>query len=240
MPETAASAVVRYRGYAMQVSPLRQAPLGEQLLEQLRALIVRGELAPGQHLVEGWVAENFGVSRGPVRDALRQLELEGLVETRRRGVFVRGLTDVDLVELYSLRGALEGLAFRGAHARRGKADWTPVEEALSRMRAAAEASDPATFAAADLDFHSALYVVAGNKRLAATWAMHRPIFAAMLDVTNTRDRDLRPIASDHAELADALRFGTLEYALAHLVQHLDGSCERMRAALAELTERSAS
>lgn len=224
----------------MMVSPVRHSLLGDQLLDQLRALIVRGELAAGTHLVEGWVAENFGVSRGPVRDALRQLELEELVETRRRGAFVRGLTDTDLVELYSLRGALEGLAIRTVRTRESTVDWTPVEQALARMREAAETADPAQFAAADLDFHSAFYELAGNRRLAATWATHRPIFAAMLDVTNTRDRDLRPIADDHAELAGTIKDGTEENALAQLTEHLDGSRDRMRASLTELIERPAS
>ncbi|GAB3446439.1 GntR family transcriptional regulator [Streptomonospora sediminis] len=223
----------------MMVSPVSHSPLGEQLLTQLRALIVRGELSAGTHLVEGWVADNFGVSRGPVRDALRQLELEGLVETQRRGVSVRGLTDADLIELYSLRDALEGLAIRTLRSRTS-VDWTPVEQPLARMRNAAETAEPARFAAADLDFHSAFYDLAGNRRLAATWATHRPIFAAMLDVTNTRDRDLRPVAEDHAELAATIKDGTEQDALARLTEHLDGSRDRMRASLAELIEGTSS
>ncbi len=223
----------------MIVSPIRHPPLGEQLLAQLRGLIVRGDLAPGLHLVEGWVAERFGVSRGPVRDALRQLELEGLVETRKRGVYVRGLTDSDLVEFYAVRGALEGLAVREAIARLPGGDWSVLDGAVEAMRAAAEAGDPSAFAAADLEFHSGFYVIGGNRRLAASWATHRPLFAAMLDVTNTRDRDLRPVAADHAELAAVVRSGDVEAAQAALAEHLGGSRDRMRAALAE-GQRSAS
>ena len=224
----------------MIVSPVRQAPLGAQLLDQLRALIVRGDIGPGTHLVEGALADQFGVSRGPVRDALRQLEIEGLVESRRRGAFVRGLTDTDLVELYAVRGALEELAVRETIARLADADWRPIEAAVSAMRAAAAETDPVAFAAADLDFHSGFYVIGGNRRLAATWALHRPIFAAMLEVTNT-DRDLRPVAQDHADLSAAIRSGAGEPALAALAAHLNGSCQRMRAVLAaRLRERSAS
>src|SRR5882757_6821095 len=204
------------REYWMIVSPIRQAPLGEQLLVQLRALIVRSELAAGTHLVEGWIAERFGVSRGPVRDALRQLELEGLVDTRRRGVFVRGLTDTDLVELYALRGALEGLAVRESMARLPGGDWSVLHTAVERMRTAADAEDPAAFAAADLDFHSGFYAIGGNRRLAAAWATHR---------------DLRPIAQDHASLAEVVLAGEVEPALAALAEHLDGSLARMRSAL---------
>ncbi|SDN03448.1 GntR family transcriptional regulator [Allokutzneria albata] len=221
----------------MIVNPLRQSSLGELLLDQLRALIVRGELAAGTHLVEGWIAERFDVSRGPVRDALRQLEIEGLVETRRRGVHVRGLSDTDLVELYSLRGALESLAIRETIARGDDADWTPLEEAVARMRKAAESASAADFAAADLDFHTGFYVIGGNRWLTAAWELHRPLFAAVLDITNT-DRDLRPIAEDHAELAAVVRSGDVEAALSTLTTHLDGSCARIRTVLAE--RRSAS
>jgi GntR family transcriptional regulator of gluconate operon len=216
----------------MIVTPVRQPPLGEQLLDQLRALIVRGELAPGTHLVEGWMAERFGVSRGPVRDALRQLEIEGLVETRKRGVSVRGLTDTDIVELYAVRGALEGLALREAVGRLASADWSPVDRALAVMRDAARTSDAERFGAADLDFHSAFYAIGANRRLAATWALHRPLFAAMLAVTNT-GRDLEPVAQDHADLSAVVQAGDTDAALAALAVHLDGSCSRMRAVLAQ-------
>jgi GntR family transcriptional regulator of gluconate operon len=222
----------------MIVSPVHRPPLGEQLLAQVRALIVRGELEPGTHLVEGWMAERFGVSRGPVRDALRQLELEGLVETRRRGVFVRGLSEDDIVELYAVRGALESRAVQDVIARRADVDWTPLDGAVARMRAAAADSDPSAFAAADLDFHSGFYDLGGNRRLAATWALHRPLFAAMLAVTNTTDRDLNPIAQDHADLAEIVRTGEVQPALAALDEHLAGSCGRMRTVLAERTRRA--
>jgi GntR family transcriptional regulator of gluconate operon len=215
----------------MIVSPVHRPPLGEQLLAQLRSLIVRGELESGTHLVEGWMAERFGVSRGPVRDALRQLELEGLVETRKRGVYVRGLSEDDIVELYAVRGALEGLAVREAIARWATADWAPLDWAVARMREAAGNSDAAAFGAADLDFHSGFYGLGANRRLAATWALHRPLFAAMLAVTNT-GRDLEPIAQDHADLAATVRAGEIEPALAALAVHLDGSCQRMRTVLA--------
>jgi GntR family transcriptional regulator of gluconate operon len=224
----------------MIITPVRQPPLGEQLLDQLRALIVRGELAAGTHLVEGWMADRFGVSRGPVRDALRQLEIEGLVETRKRGVFVRGLTDTDLVELYAVRGALEGLAVRESIARLADADWSPLDNAVAAMRDAAGRGDAAGFAAADLDFHSGFYTIGANRRLAATWALHRPLFAAMLSVTNT-DRDLVPVAQDHADLSAVVRTGKVDSALAALAVHLDGSCSRMRTVLAERSlERPAS
>ena len=73
--------------------------LGEKVAEALRSLIITGQLAPGERLVEGVLAEQFGVSRGPVREALTELVSEGLIESSRRGAFVIGMTEVDIREL---------------------------------------------------------------------------------------------------------------------------------------------
>ena len=76
--------------------PKRAPALGEQLAEVLRDQIIRRGLQPGTHLVEDALAAQYDVSRGPVRDALRQLESQGLVEARRRGYFVIGLTQEEI------------------------------------------------------------------------------------------------------------------------------------------------
>jgi GntR family transcriptional regulator of gluconate operon len=84
----------------MSSMPIRSVALGEQLAALLRARVVRGELEPGTHLVEDAVAADHGVSRGPVRDAFRMLLAEGLLESRRRGFFVKAFTQRDVAELY--------------------------------------------------------------------------------------------------------------------------------------------
>ena len=73
----------------------------------LRRAIIGGELEPGTHLVESALSERFGVSRAPIRDALKELEGEGLLEPRRRGVYVKALTGEDVWELHNLRQTLE-------------------------------------------------------------------------------------------------------------------------------------
>src|SRR5690606_30995658 len=75
---------------AIPVTPVTHGSLGAEVAQTLRRLIISGQLAPGTHLVEAALAERFEVSRGPIRDALRVVEAEGLVESRRRGVFVIG------------------------------------------------------------------------------------------------------------------------------------------------------
>ena len=89
------------------------APLRQQVLERLRAAIIGGQLAPGQRLIERELTELTGVSRTVVREVLRQLETEGLVASiANRGPVVRELSAAEARDLYTIRGALEGIAAR--------------------------------------------------------------------------------------------------------------------------------
>lgn len=214
-----------------QITALQQEPLGERVAHELRVLMISGQLAPGVHLVEGTLAEQFDVSRGPVRDALRLLEAEGLVESRRRGVFVKGLDAADVGELYSLRESLESLALRLAMATARDSDWAVARRRVTEMRDAAGKADPPGFARADLDFHTQFYLLSGHRRLTAVWAQYRPTFAVLLDITNAQDRDLRSSAQAHADLLDVAVSGDPDAAVALLADHLRGACDRLRGAL---------
>ncbi|WP_427885545.1 GntR family transcriptional regulator [Kribbella sp. GL6] len=212
--------------------PVRQAPLGEQIAHELRVMIVTGRLKPGDRLVEDSLSVQFDVSRGPVRDALRLLINEGLVEPQRRGVAVAGLTSADVDELYSLREALELLALRETM-RRADADWSLLEQSLSELRAAADDGSAADYAAADLEFHSKLYELSGHRRLQSTWAQHRPTFHVLLEASNAQDADLHPSAEAHADLLKVMRSGNVDAAAALLSEHLFGARNRIRTAREE-------
>lgn len=211
---------------------LRNQVLGDQLAHELRLQIITGQVKAGTHLVEDALAEAFDVSRGPVRDALRQLELEGLVESRRgkarRGGFlVTGITSEDMAELYSLREAVESLAVRLAIQRGAAADWTSARRAVDGMLAAADAADALSFARFDMNFHTQLYAQSGNRRLASVWEQYRPTFAVLLNVSTAQDRDLHPSAESHVELLDTVLRGDTGSAVAQLSEHLLGSKTRL-------------
>lgn len=211
-------------------APVRLAPstprLGEHVAHEIRLAIIGGTLAPETHLVESRLSEMFGVSRGPVRDALQRLAEEGLVESRRRGTFVRGLDEDDIAELYSLRQLIESDVVQRC-IDSATVDLTPVRNALEKMRVALRTGDASTFAQADLDFHSGFYDAAGHRRIRAIWQQYRPTFAGMLEVTNAVDENLTPTLEDHEVLLDAVVAGDRERALALLGEHLDGSRRRM-------------
>ncbi|WP_136052242.1 GntR family transcriptional regulator [Microbacterium sp. K36] len=206
----------------------RGESLGAQVARVLRQRIVRGELAPGARLTEEALAEEFAVSRGPVRDALTQLSFEKLVEVQRpRGVYIVGLTSDDVDQLYSLRGALEQLALLRAMRVDDDDRWQPMADAVQRMAEAADAGDHAAFVTADLDFHSQIYALADHPRLEGAWNQYLPTFTALLEVTINHDEDLHESSDDHVKLLDVMRTGAPEDAAAVLSAHLDGARERM-------------
>ena len=214
----------------MTALPVRAPALGVQLAALLRRQIVTGELTAGAHLVEQNLASDHGVSRGPVRDALRELLTEGLIESRQRGFFVKAFTRRDVDELYEVRGSLEQLACELTIRRRPR-DWSAVEAATTAMLRAADAQDWSRFAAHDLAFHTAFYEMSGNTRLEALWRQQWPIFAVLLDLTNSQDADLHPSAIGHVKLLELAQKHEVTAFAQALADHLDGSKQRMCAML---------
>lgn len=211
----------------------RGESLGAQIANVLRQRIVRGQLAPGERITEEALAEEFHVSRGPVRDALTQLSFEKLVRIQRpRGVFVVGLTRDDVDQLYSLRGALEQLALSRAIRVQDEARWRTMVDAVERMLKAAERNDHASFVEADLDFHSHIYSLADHPRLEGAWRQYLPTFSALLEVTINHDEELHDSARDHVTLMEVMRSGDPAKAAEVLTAHLDGARDRMLSELA--------
>jgi GntR family transcriptional regulator, gluconate operon transcriptional repressor len=222
-----------------EISPIEQTALGTHVAHQLRHAVVTGQLPAGQRLVEHVLAEQFGVSRGPIRDALRELAQEGLLESRRRGFFVVGLREDDIKELYELRESLESLALRRTAARATAADWESLERALSGMRDAADRHDAAEFAVADLAFHSQFYELSGHRRLLSVWEHYLPTFTTLLQVTTAEDVDLHPSLQSHAEILSLLRAGDIPAALTELSEHLLGASNRLRTAHQRIRQQGA-
>jgi DNA-binding GntR family transcriptional regulator len=151
------------------VEPVRPPQLWEAVVERMRAAILAGELRAGSKLVEVELAERFGTSRGPIREAIRELAREGLVvELPRRGTVVSTLTARDLAEVYAVREALEIAAGEAAVARASDEGLRTLEKPLAEMEAAlAAGGDYLEVAEHDLGFHRALVALAGNGRMSA-------------------------------------------------------------------------
>jgi DNA-binding GntR family transcriptional regulator len=138
-------------------------PLAERAYDRLREAIVDGVLAPGTKLSERGLAVALGVSAQPVREALRRLEGEGMVETRARsGSFVAALETARLVEMGRIRAALEGAAAGLAARSATSADIAALRSRLGAMHAATALGDPAVLRRANEAFHTTLHAIGGN------------------------------------------------------------------------------
>lgn len=207
---------------------IQQVALGDQVADALRRLIISGELAAGSRLVEVTLAEQFGVSRGPIREAFTRLEGEGLLTSGRRGAFVVGMTDSDIAELYSLRETIEQFAVSLIIARRDQVEWARLEAAVGRMHAAADASDQQAFSRADIDFHATIYELAGHRRLLDVWRSYEKTFEVVLDQSGRRGLDLQEGARDHEALLACLRTASAEECRAVIETHLHNAHQRLK------------
>lgn len=191
---------------------IQQESLVSLAAREIRKLIVSGELVPGDKLNEPPLAEKLGISRPPLREALRTLESEGLLEqSPRRGYRVVSMTDTDIDEIYSLRRALEMFALDRLLARKDPGAYSSLDPIMKAMRAAARRGDRPAVVQANIDFHTALVDAAGHRRLSDTYRslmvqMQVSMAANVLNEERSKG-DLSKGCDRHAELLECLRSG---------------------------------
>ena len=151
------------------MSTVARTVLREQVKEILLERILRGELEPGERLVETRLARELGTSQAPVREALRDLQLLRLVESEPfRGARVRAVDDSQLLPVFPVRAVLEELAAREA-ARNAEGEVGVLDRELEAMRDAAARGDWRTQISHDIAFHRAMVELAGNEPLLQSW-----------------------------------------------------------------------
>lgn len=176
-------------------------PESERVTRRLRDEIIDGVRPSGSRLVERDLAAELGVSRVPVRDALRALVAEGLVTPRpRTWAVVRTFTAADVADLNEVRGAFEPLTFRLAAQRRTTDGLRRLREVLDRELAAANAGDAVTARRAAGDFHAVVSTLAANDLLSELERSLRPRMRWLL----SQHDDLLAIATEHEALYDAI------------------------------------
>ena len=210
--------------------PLERRVFREEIREQLIEDILNGRLAPGARIVETKIAQQFGVSQGPVREALRDLELFGfVVSSPFRGTQVRRISTEELLEIYPIRAALEGVAARSAAVRIDKATLEHLEELIGTMREAAARDDHRGEADADHSFHHAIVKASGNHMLEHVWQTMRLSITTCL-TTSITHRSLHEIAERHVAVLEALRSGDPDRAEAAVRRHIEEPGEWIRSA----------
>ena len=197
-------------------------PLRDVVFNTLRQAILKGELKPGERLMEIALAERLGVSRTPIREAMRKLELEGLVVMiPRRGAQVANITEKDLNDVLEVRIALENVAIE-------KACKNMTDEDMSRLWVAAKSFEHTIgegnlvkLAEADVAFHEIIYQASDNKRLIQTLNNLREQIDRYR-VEYLKDGETRDVlVREHEELTRAIRERDVERAQKISFQHIE-------------------
>jgi DNA-binding GntR family transcriptional regulator len=207
--------------------------------DRLRAAIVTGELAPGEKLVAAALAQRFGVSATPLREAFQRLAAEGLVELRpQRGARVAAATVEDAEEVYELRLLLEPRALRDSLEHSDDLHRIEIRRAHDRLAAVMRDGDLGGFLDAHRAFHAALLARCPNRRLldlVANLAEHSQRFQVLSVGATAGHHD---IDTEHRTLAEDAITGRVDDAVAHLEEHLALTLAGFRAAAVAHVEGS--
>lgn len=198
----------------------------------LREQIINGNLPPQEKLVEADIASTLGISRGPVRDALKHLAVEGLVDYQpNKGCTVALLSPKDAYEVFFLRGNLEKLALQKSGCHVNDQGIFLMETALEEMRSLAGTGNTLREVNADERFHRQIVLSSQIGRLVQMWELLSPLNGAMfLTVQNTRRKissSVRDLPSPHEKILAAIRQGDLAAACQSLDDHYIRTGERI-------------
>lgn len=215
---SAARAVFEGRG----MLPIeRPRSLTQSALTQIRDAIVAGDLELGRPLSERALSEMLHISKTPVREALAQLRLEGLVRIYpRRGACVFSLSAQEVVEICELRQALESAALRYAVERGGEAFRSALAATVEAMRAAKAAGDRKAYLRQDTAFHACFCQHSGNALMAQTYSLYVGKIAALRTHLSHKPHHVELSFAEHAAMLEAIARNDVEAALAILDVHI--------------------
>ena len=199
---------------------LNRAVLSDQVKEILLKRILDGEYSPGDRLVEMHIAQEFEISQAPVREALRELEALGFVESEPyRGTRVRAVTKSELTEIYPVRAALEEVAARAAAVHLA-GNVEALEAELEAMLAAAEKGDLYEEVQHDVEFHRLIVEASGNRVLQDMWRSLRIEARTLISVLKAHIGGYE-LAELHRPVLEALAEGDAEKAGLLLRMHVE-------------------
>jgi DNA-binding GntR family transcriptional regulator len=208
---------------------IRNVPLARVIRDEILALMLRGELAPGTRITEPMIASRLGVSRVPVREALRDLESTGLVESRKHaGAFVRELSRKETEDLYELRSVLDAFAGRAAAANGDPKLVAVLEQRLTTMERAAEVKDVMAYYEANLHFHWDIIDASGNDQIREVYrSAVQKLHLARLKNLSTDVGMLYSIREHHA-IVDAIRGKQPDVCATLMANHVKAAGKRLQ------------
>lgn len=208
------------------LTPVERSSLAEEVAKKLRLEILTGNIKPGERILEQAISAMMKTSRGPVRDALIQLEHEGLIlREPNRGATVVSMTEDDVEEVHSLRLALELLALRYVMERARAIDIVRLQGVVESLRACLSGNFSLQEAVdLDLQFHEELVVAARNNRLLSMWQSIKPQIWFLIYSRNAFAlKSFQEAIGTHEDLLESIRRKDFEKCKCIIQEHLDGA-----------------
>jgi len=199
----------------------KRATLMDQALKEIRDAIRSGKLKPGERLIEMQLAEEMQISRFPIREALRYLEKEGLVETEPfKGTRVARFTEKDMEELYSLRSSLEELAVRILIENLDEKKIKKLEKIIQSMQKASQTGNLGQMIFEDLRFHQTICELSGHRKLLAVWQTLECQLQVFLNIEKDFFLTTYQYVSTHNPIMEAIKNRNIETAEKAIREHL--------------------
>ncbi len=214
---------------------LKAPTLADAVADQLRSAILSGHFAPGERLYEAALAREFGISRGPIREALALLEGDGIVENEpRKGKFVRLLDSRMIDEIYSLRRVLEPYAAELIIDELTEDKHRALNEAVDTIDEASKTADVGAIALSDLAFHRKLYELTDHRPMQRIWedTISGPL-QMLVSITTPTHVPTDPVRN-HAEIVNCIVSGDRRKARDILIEHIEDGWKRASAAVQHL------
>ena len=216
------------------MAKLTRDTLNQRVYARLRDMIMNGELGIGKQIEERVLAEEMGVSRTPLREAIGQLSTDGIIEYRPyRGNFVRSFTAKQVNDLYMVRKALESLAIRLAIPKLSQEHIEQIRGILDDVEMALERDDLDAFSEADHRFHNAIITITGNETLQESLDRLSAQIQIVRNIANRDPEVVRRTNIERPRILAALESRDADTAAALMEAHIDG----VRQSVVSLIER---
>lgn len=204
-------------------------PLRDVVFHTLREAILKGDLKPGERLMELQLADKLGVSRTPIREAIRMLQQEGLAVTiPRRGAEVAKMTEKDMEDVLQIREALEILAVRLASEKITEDEIAQLEEKVSEFEEVLTTGDVKLIAQTDVDFHDIIYNAAENPKLVTMLNnLREQIYRYRVEYL--KDAAIYPrLVAEHKEIIRGLKNRDKEFVVGKMKEHMDNQANAVK------------
>lgn len=197
-------------------------PLREIVFETLREAIIQGRLKPGERLMEIQLAEEMGVSRTPVREAIRKLELEGfVVMVPRKGAYVAGISIKDIVDVFEVRAALEALAAGLAAERATPEELEDMERAVLQIYEVSNGQNLDSLVERDTRFHELIYKASRNQRLVQIITLLKEHFQRFRTTSLALPGRGKHAVEEHKNIVEAISERNVELASTLAREHIE-------------------